>query len=287
MGINRTLAAAAGGAGAAAAGAGRTGRQVAVAAPRTGKQPAAVAAEPRTAKQAAVAAEPRSGKQPIPNSVNGTGKQKALAARAEPSVAAVGAAKNMATALLPAQGAIAPIPAKSAAEPAAIAAAGRGKKAAVRAAATVDSGRPAWIGRRWDTPVPGFGRVMLTLAAIEVVWGVIILALGGVALATQGSPFPVTQLVLGWLVVVFILSILGAQALSRPVYRKNELSRARRWLQGIAITLYSLAVQAAGIWGATVFMAAPPNPVLAVASYALFGISALIAGIVGIATVLG
>lgn len=287
VGINRTLVAAAGGAGAAAAGAGRTGRQVAVAAPRTGKQPAAVAAEPRTAKQAAVAAEPRSGKQPIPNSVNGTGKQKALAARAEPSVAAVGAAKNMATALLPAQGAIAPIPAKSAAEPAAIAAGGRGKKAAVRAAATVDSGRPAWIGRRWDTPVPGFGRVMLTLAAIEVVWGVIILALGGVALATQGSPFPVTQLVLGWLVVVFILSILGAQALSRPVYRKNELSRARRWLQGIAITLYSLAVQAAGIWGATVFMAAPPNPVLAVASYALFGISALIAGIVGIATVLG
>src|SRR5690349_20265916 len=196
-GINRTLAAAAGGAGAAAAGvgAGRTGRQVAVAAPRTGKQPA-VAAEPRTARQAAVAAEPRSGKQPIPNGVNGTGKQKALAARAEPSAAAVGAAKNMATALLPAQGAIAPIPAKVAAEPAAAVAVARGKKAAARAA-IVESGRRAWIGRRWDTPVPGFGKVMLTLAAIEVVWGVIILALGGVALATQGSPFPVAQLVLG------------------------------------------------------------------------------------------
>ena len=290
-GVNRTLAAAAGAGGtgaAAVAGVGRTGRQVAVAAPRSGKQPV-VAAEPRTARQAAVAAEPRSGKQPIPNGVNGTGKQKALAAtRAEPAGAAsagVVAAKNMATALLPAQGAIAPIPAKGAVEPAVAVA--RGKKAAARATATVESGRPAWIGRRWDTPVPNFGKVMLTLAAIEVVWGVIILALGGVALATQGSPFPVTQLVLGWLVVVLILSILGAQALSRPVYRKNELSGARRWLQGIAITLYSLAVQAAGIWGATVFMAAPPNPVLAVASYALFGISALIAGIVGIATVLG
>ncbi|HST89243.1 MAG TPA: protein kinase, partial [Ktedonobacterales bacterium] len=289
-GVNRTLAAAAGagGAGAAAvAGTGRTGRQVAVAAPRTGKQPA-VAAEPRSARQAAVAAEPRSGKQPIPNSVNGTGKQKALVARVESAgVASAGAvaAKNMATALLPAQGAIAPIPAKGAAELAAAPA--RGKKAAVRATATVGGARPAWIGRRWDTPVLGFGKVMLTLAAIEVVWGAIILALGGVALATQGSSFPVAPLVLGWLVVVFILSILGAQALGRPVYRKNELSRARRWLQGIAITLYSLAVQAAGIWGATVFMAAPPNPVLAIASYALFGISALIAGIVGIATVLG
>ena len=283
-GVNRTLAAAAGAGAAAAVGAGRTGRQVAVAAPRTGKQPV-VAAEPRTAKQAAVAVEPRTGKQPIPNGATGTGKQKALPARAEPSVAAAkGTATNMATALLPAQGAIAPIPTKGAAELAVATA--RGKKAPARAAA-VDNGRRAWIGRRWDTPVPGFGKTMLALAALEVVWGVIILALGGVALATQGSPFPVAPLVLGWLGVVLILSILGAQALSRPVYRKNELTRARRWLQGIAITLYSLAVQAAGIWGATVFMAAPPNPVLAIASYVLFGISALIAGIVGIATVLG
>jgi hypothetical protein len=100
---------------------------------------------------------------------------------------------------------------------------------------------------------------------------------------------PVLQLAAGWAVVVLIVSVLGAQALSRPIYRRARMTSARRWLQGTFILLYSIVVQAAGVWGAMVFHSSNPtgSSLLAVIAYVLFGISALIAGIFGISTVLG
>jgi hypothetical protein len=64
------------------------------------------------------------------------------------------------------------------------------------------------------------------------------------------------------------------------------MSPVRRWVQGSAILLYSLAVQAAGVFGAVVFQANQPNPPLAIVAYLLFGISTLLAGLVGIFTAL-
>jgi TctA family transporter len=55
------------------------------------------------------------------------------------------------------------------------------------------------------------------------------------------------------------------------------------------ILIYSLVVQAAGVWGAMVFHSSNPtgSSLLAIIAYVLFGVSALIAGIFGISTVLG
>jgi hypothetical protein len=145
----------------------------------------------------------------------------------------------------------------------------------------------AWI-RLGQTTLNGFGKLMLTLAGIEVLWGSMILGLGIVAMVFHGNT-PVLQLAAGWAVVVLIVSVLGAQALSRPIYRRAKMTSARRWLQGTFILLYSLVVQAAGVWGAMVFHNSNPtgSSLLAVIAYVLFGVSALIAGIFGISTVLG
>jgi hypothetical protein len=129
---------------------------------------------------------------------------------------------------------------------------------------------------------------MFALAGIEVIWGAMILVLGVVALVYRTNT-PVVQLVVGWAVVVLLVSILGAQALSRPIYRRARMTNTRRWLQGTFILLYSVVVQAAGIWGAMVFHSANPSgpSLLAEIAYVIFGVSALIAGILGVATVLG
>ncbi|MGZ3667453.1 MAG: hypothetical protein ACXVDA_23555, partial [Ktedonobacterales bacterium] len=72
-----------------------------------------------------------------------------------------------------------------------------------------------------------------------------------------------------------------------PMYRRGRMTNLRRWLWGTAITLYSLAVQGAGIWGAYVFLNSQANAVPAIISYIAFGISALVAGIFGMITALG
>ncbi len=146
----------------------------------------------------------------------------------------------------------------------------------------------AWI-RLGETALNGFDKVMLTLAGVESLWGAMILVLGAVAFATHGNA-PVAQLIGAWVIVVLLGSILATQALpSRPMYRRAKMSGVRRWLQGAFIFLYSVVVQAAGIWGALAFHNASPtgSSVLAVVAYVLFGVSAFIAGIFGISTVLG
>jgi hypothetical protein len=145
----------------------------------------------------------------------------------------------------------------------------------------------AWI-RRGQTALTGFGKLMLTLAGIEVLWGSMILGLGIVAIVFHKDT-PVLQLAAGWAVVVLIVSVLGAQALSKPIYRRAKMTSARRFLQGMFILIYSLVVQAAGVWGAMVFHSSNPtgSSLLAIIAYVLFGVSTLIAGIFGISTVLG
>ncbi|MGO8949880.1 MAG: serine/threonine protein kinase [Ktedonobacterales bacterium] len=228
-----------------------SGKQPAVSS-RSGKQPAV-----RTGKESAVALESSSGKHRAVGA--GAGAVALPTARATSVSPAVSSAKatNGASGVSPKAG----------------------------AAAKPKDG--AWI-RLGTTALNGFDKIMLTLAGIEVLWGCMILALGIVSLVLHGNT-PVLQLVGGWVVVVLVVSILGAQALSRPIYRRAKLGNARRWLQGAFILLYSIVVQAAGVWGVMVFHNSSPtgSSPLAVVAYLLFGISALIAGIFGISTVLG
>lgn len=233
-----------------------SGKQPAVGS-RSGKQPAV-----RTGKQAPVALESSSGRHRAVGSGAG----------------AIALPAGRATAVSPAV-----LPSKSPKSASGVSA----KPQTAQAAAAPKPKDSAWI-RLGQTALNGFGKVMLTLAGIEVLWGSMILGLGIVAMVFHGNT-PVLQLAAGWAVVVLIVSILGAQALSRPIYRRAKMTSARRWLQGTFILLYSLVVQAAGVWGAMVFHDSNPtgSSLLAVIAYVLFGISALIAGIFGISTVLG
>lgn len=291
----------------------RSGKQPAIADQRSGKQPA-VAADSRSGKQPAIAADPRTGKQAAVAPSQQSGRHRAITPpAATAATVAAAAAQATGTAVLPVarEGAIAPLPTRGqrgAPAPASqrgapAPASQRGAKAgqmgqpapastalkaagATSTAATEAKQSGAWI-RMGTVRLTGFGKVMLALASIEALWGAIVLGLGIVAIVYFGQALPTQQMVIGWLVVVVLGSILGAQALSRPVYRKGRMTNLRRWLWGTAITLYSLAVQLAGVWGAYVFLNSQANAVPAIISYIAFGISALVAGIFGIITALG
>ncbi|MGZ3675012.1 MAG: protein kinase domain-containing protein [Ktedonobacterales bacterium] len=295
----------------------RSGKQLAIAPDqRTGKQQA-VAADQRAGKQQAIAADQRSGKQLAVSPGQQSGRHRAITpppATAATVAAAAAAAQTTGTAVLPAvrEGAIAPLPTRGqrgVAAPAsqrgvAAPASQRGAKAgqlgqpapastSAKAAAGAKSPAEAeakqsgaWI-RLGTVRLTGFGKVMLALASIEALWGAIVLVLGIVAIVYYGQALPTQQMVIGWLIVVVLGSILGAQALGRPMYRRGRMTNLRRWLWGTAITLYSLAVQGAGIWGAYVFLNSQANAVPAIISYIAFGISALVAGIFGMLTALG
>jgi serine/threonine protein kinase len=232
-----------------------SGKHVAVGAGQSGKQAAI-----KTAKQAALAVD------------SSSGKHRALSANSGAGALALPAGR--ATALSPAVQSARSTKAARSVFP----------QAAETPAARKDG---AWI-RLGTTALNGFDKVMFALAGIEVLWGAMILVLGVVALLFRNDT-PVLQLVVGWAIVVLVVSVLGAQVLSRPIYRRAKMTRVRRWLQGTFILLYSLIVQAAGVWGAMVFHSSNPtgSSLLAEIAYVLFGISALIAGIFGISTVLG
>jgi hypothetical protein len=238
-----------------------SGKQPVVGSSRSGKQPAM-----RTVKQAAVALESSSGKHRAVSPNSGAGALALPATRA--------------TAVAPAV-----MPSKSAKSAKPSASSARGLPPQPEPARQRSDG--AWI-RLGTTALNGFDKVMFALAGIEVLWGAMILVLGIVALVYRNDT-PVVQLILGWGIIVLLVSVLGAQILSRPIYRRARMTNTRRWLQGAFILLYSVVVQAAGIWGAMVFHNANPtgSSLLAEIAYVIFGISALIAGIFGITTVLG
>lgn len=226
----------------------RTGRQVAVAPPTTAKRTVVSAGERRTGKQPAVARR-SAGPDAVP-ALSGTA-------------------------------AVAALPAK----PARAAGAALAPKAKAKPATSDARDTKAWI-RLGSVQVGGFGKFMLATAGIEALWGALVVTLTGVQLVYGASP-PVPQLVIGWLVLIGLTSVLGGQALTRPVYRRDKMARGRRWLQGAVLIFYSLAVQGAGVWGVYVFRTQQASPTLALAAYVLFGICSLLGGLLGISTVLG
>jgi hypothetical protein len=120
---------------------------------------------------------------------------------------------------------------------------------------------------------------MLVLASVEVLWGAFVLVLGGMTIAANSAALPIPQLVIAWLVIVVLGSLIGGQAITRPVYRSGRFSPARRWLQGFGVVVYTLAVHAVAVWGATIFATQQSSPGLATISFMLFGVNILVVGI--------
>ncbi len=257
-------------------GAQRTGRQVAVGNQRTGKQPA-ISPEPRTARHAAVSPDQRTGKQPVPQTDQGSGKQRALAQRVDAGGPAVAGKRDM-----PGLPASRDSEAKTPAPKGAPAASDSQVTGTVRSM----GGVKPWI-RMGAVPLGRFGKAMLVLAGIEMLWGMLVLSLGIVALATRGKPLPVVQLVVGWLIVVLLASVLGAQAVTRPIYRSGKLTKMRRWLQGMVLVLYAVAVHGVAVWGATIFATGQANETLALLTFLVFGVSVSVGGLFGIWNTLG
>lgn len=250
---------------AAANGRGRTGRQAAVAAQVSDKHPAAPATLGETmqhsAKQRAV------------------GRSSGGSAPALPALAAAGAGAGRegmtgvsAAALAARPGRAAPL-------------APAGKTATAAPGANSIAAKRAWI-KLGGVELGGFGKFMLAAAGIEALWGTLVIALSVIQLVYGQHP-PVAQLAAGWIAVALLASLIGGQALSRPIFRRGTMSSGRRGLQGTILVIYSIAVQAAGVWGVMEFRTQSASPTLAMLSYVLFGVSCLLAGIVGISTVLG
>lgn len=242
--------------------------------PRTGKQPATNMAQRKAKSPAAGAAkvDGRTGKQAALALDGRTGKQAALPALSEAGTATATAA--VAAPALTSGGAIVPLPTKA------------GRDVVAKQADTANLGR-AWI-KLGTTPLSTFGKVMLVLSAIEFVWGLFVLVLGGVAIATRSSgSLPVAQLVIGWLAVIVVGSILGAQAVTRPIYRRGSLAPVRRGFQGFGLFVYSLAVHGVAIWGANIFQMSQGNATLAIISFMLFGVNVLVVGALAVINTLG
>ncbi len=258
------------------AGARGTGKQAAVGAmrastdddrePRTGRQ--VVPQNQRTGKQSAVGVEQRSG------------RQRAITPPAD-GLAATGVLAGSALASARA-GAIAPLPAR----PARAGESGRGAVALAERSSPAAQAVGGWI-RLGSVPLGRFGKTMLALSAVEALWGICILALGGVAIAYRDKPLPVSQLALSWLAVVVVGSLVGAQAIVRPIYRRGRLTNLRRWMQGSGLAFYTVAVHAVAIWGATIFASQQGNATLALISFILFGINVLVVGVLGVVNTLG
>jgi hypothetical protein len=128
---------------------------------------------------------------------------------------------------------------------------------------------------------------MLALSAIEALWGAVALSLGIISMVNHGLPTALlTKLGLGWLAAVAILSLLGGQALSRPIYRRGKLGAVRRGMQGTGLFFFSVLVHLVALWGATIFISTPGNELLAVIAYIIFGVNVLVAGALSVYNIL-
>jgi serine/threonine-protein kinase len=244
---------------------GRTGRQAAAAADgRSGKQPA-VPPEVRTAQQAAVKADRFSSRQPVVTPFGSA----AMAAVPAPTRDSVVRAPEPRYESLPMRAApLVAVAEHDADTPGVSAAIG------------------AWV-RLGSIPLSGFAKWMLAFSGVEVLWGMVVLAVGVITLLDRGKPFPLLQFVLAWGVAVLLASVLGGQALSRPVLRRGELSNGRRAFQGTGLFLYTIAVHGVAIWGATIFAGAQANTTLAIVAFMLFGANVLVVGALAVANLLG
>ena len=221
-----------------------------------------IAAQQRSSKHAAVS----------PPGLRGTGKQPA-ANLPSPSLLAYpggGLAADIAgnTALAPRS----PTPANPPATMISPAVAAPGAASAPR------SGKSAWI-KAGTIPISGAGKVIIAFGFVEMLWGALIIALGVVMAATKGNHFPVVPFVGIWIFVVLLASLLGGQAIARPVYRRKRVSGFRRAVQGFGLLVYSVIVHAVAIFGVTTYTNLQSSATVAIIAFIAFGLNVLFIGI--------
>jgi hypothetical protein len=231
---------------------------------RTQTKETLIAAQQRSSKHAAV----------TPPSARGTMKQPAVAGLAAPSLLnysggtlATDVAGN--TALAPR---VAPTPANPPAKMVAPPLSGPAT------AADAQSGKKPWV-KVGAIPLSGIGKVALAFGFVETFWGALIIALGVVMAVTKGNNFPTVPFVGAWIAIVAIASLIGGQAISRPVYRRKRVSAFRRGAQGLGLLLYSVVVHAVAIWGVTTYTSMQSNATVAIIAFIVFGLNVLCIGI--------
>ncbi|MEO7001705.1 MAG: protein kinase [Ktedonobacterales bacterium] len=272
------------------------GAAVGIAAQRSGKH-LAVTPDQRSGKQPAVSPNQRSGKQPIitpPAAPLPMGQAAQMSQRSgkqlavTPGMAARGATGKQATLVPQNTGAMLAMNGGAGAVAVASKPARGGASAALAMppssnSVALDPG--AWI-RLGSTPLSGFGKWFLALSVVEALWGAAVITLGMMTLTANGRTLPLLQLGIGWLVGVAILSVLGGQALSRPIYRRGKLPAVRRGLQGFALALFTIVVHGVALWGASIFASSQPNATLAIFAYLVFGVNVLIVGVLSVINML-
>lgn len=249
----------------------------------------AVAVNGRTGQQQALAAPPRTTKQqaaaPITNQMPASldEKRKSKQAGKSRDEAMAGATAGAL--------ALAPATTSSPAVPGPKPLPNRGKQLAParvspRAAAAAQHQPKSWLDLGGDFNLGVFGKWILAFSTIEALWGAAIVALGVLVYVRRGQSLPLTQFGLVWLGILLVLSLIGGQMLSRPIYRKGKLTGLRRGFQGTGLFLVTIAVHALAVWGATVF-GATSNPALATFAFILFGVNVFIIGILSVVNMLG
>lgn len=133
------------------------------------------------------------------------------------------------------------------------------------------------------------GKIALSLSAVETCWGIFLVSLFAVQIATHGRDVlqPYFMLALVWLGVVVLVIALGGQILSRPVRRRGAMTRLRRGLQGTGLTLHALAVNGLAVWGAMMLGQHLLNPEQASIAFVAFVVNVLASGILSLINTLG
>jgi predicted Ser/Thr protein kinase len=138
--------------------------------------------------------------------------------------------------------------------------------------------KSSWI-KVGQTALGGPGKVVLAFGFVETLWGALIIALGVVMAVTKGNNFPIVTFVGAWLIVVLLASLIGGQAISRPVYRRKRVSGFRRGLQAFGLLVYSAVVHAVAIWGVTTYSNLQSGATVAIIAFIAFGLNVLVIGI--------
>lgn len=138
--------------------------------------------------------------------------------------------------------------------------------------------KSSWI-RIGQTALGGPGKVVLAFGFVETLWGALIIALGVVMAVTKGNNFPIVTFVGAWLIIVLLASLIGGQAISRPVYRRKRVSGFRRGLQAFGLLIYSAVVHAVAIWGVTTYSNLQTGATVAIIAFIAFGLNVLFIGI--------
>jgi serine/threonine protein kinase len=151
--------------------------------------------------------------------------------------------------------------------------------------AKTPAGPRAWVNLGGPA-ISGFGKVILSLSAIETLWGAAVLSLAILAIARQGNQVPLMEYGIVWLAIAVLVSLFGGQALSRPIQRQGAWNNLRRGFQGTLFVLIALAAHAVAIWGVILFNASGTSQTYMISAFILFGFLTFLLGVLSVVNML-